>query len=309
VLRLWRDDHRTIEPHHENLCSACLIFAAVLGEPLPEGRYIEPAQRANVYARTLALLGCFSTEQLGAVVDANAEAQLVPDTEHERWLAAQYAVVALLGVGNHVCGAAFDGAAFDGAAYHAICDAVQVPQGSPTRSGRATAGGDVSQDLRDIALGGEASTHAQAAAAQAGNEAARKLRDDLLGQLLFAARHMAMQHLVSNGGRVLCLECLEFGATTEAIPHRLTCGTRRVLNLVARICAIAPTFAVEDKGPARERVSRLEELAELAYICRRLVDLALVAATRPLDECSAEEVSAALAVRLAASRIGQGGAA
>lgn len=119
VIRALWDEHR-VHSHHENLCPVCLVTAARLGQPMPEGRWIEPCWRAKVYAKALHLLGAFSDGMLAEVLEAWDLTKDCERADGGYWFAANR-LRAFLGA-EYCCPTLSN---FDAIAYRAICEAAR----------------------------------------------------------------------------------------------------------------------------------------------------------------------------------------
>ncbi|UWZ84620.1 hypothetical protein [Occallatibacter riparius] len=82
------------------------------------------------------------------------------------------------------------------------------------------------------------------------------------GQLLFAARDLARSRVIGADALTMprdwCLEC-DRSVSPDGSGHLEPCRTGRVLDLVARICAIAPDFDFSSRRPCES--SSVEEIA------------------------------------------------
>jgi hypothetical protein len=112
----------------------------------------------------------------------------------------------------------------------------------------------------------------------------RYLRDDLLCQLLFAARNLAEANIINGHSRhgslhlgLICREC-HFGATADGLLHHATsCNTGRVLALIADLLAFS----------GAQSNSKLEDSdTQKTITAANVVEIgaALMAAERIIDE-------------------------
>ena len=85
-------------------------------------------------------------------------------------------------------------------------------------------------------------------------------RDRLLGQLVFAARELALESIHSRGlGAVdstvpWCWKC-QIQEHLGSIRHRATCSTGRVLGIIEKLCKTLQTNPLEEGGAAAEETA------------------------------------------------------